>query len=129
MRKKIIETGDVDVMISIRSNFFYTRSVPCELWFFDRAKPAARSDKALMLDARHVYRMLHHANRRMARSFSASRTSPTRADLICRRSGMCRSKSFHDEHAVKPPNPAMLSSLTRRRFIGTRSSLTDSADV
>lgn len=33
VRKKIVQTGDVDVMISIRSNFFYTRSVPCELWF------------------------------------------------------------------------------------------------
>lgn len=56
VRKKIIETGDVDVMISVRSNFFYTRSVPCELWFFDRGKPAAGKDKVLMLDARHVYR-------------------------------------------------------------------------
>ena len=43
-------------MISIRSNFFYTRSVPCELWFFDRAKPANRKDKVLMLDARNIYR-------------------------------------------------------------------------
>ena len=56
VRKKIVETGDVDVIISIRSNFFYTRSVPCELWFFDRARPAERKDKVLMLDARHVYR-------------------------------------------------------------------------
>ena len=56
VRKKIVETGDVDVMISIRSNFFYTRTVPCELWHFDRAKPAERKDKVLMLDARNVYR-------------------------------------------------------------------------
>jgi type I restriction enzyme M protein len=56
VRQKIIETGDVDVMISIRSNFFYTRTVPCELWHFDRAKPAERKDKVLMLDARNVYR-------------------------------------------------------------------------
>lgn len=56
VRKKIVETGDVDVMISIRSNFFYTRTVPCELWFFDRAKPADRRDKVLMLDARNIYR-------------------------------------------------------------------------
>ncbi|MBT9495999.1 MAG: N-6 DNA methylase, partial [Zoogloea sp.] len=47
---------DVDVMIAIRSNFFYTRTVPCELWHFDRAKPAERKDKVLMLDARHIYR-------------------------------------------------------------------------
>jgi len=56
VRQRIVETGDVDVMISIRSNFFYTRTVPCELWFFDRAKPAERRDKVLMLDARNVYR-------------------------------------------------------------------------
>src|SRR5256886_6814810 len=56
VRRKIVETGDVDVMISIRSNFFYTRTVPCELWFFDRAKPAEHRGKALMLDARNVYR-------------------------------------------------------------------------
>jgi type I restriction enzyme M protein len=56
VRRKIVESGDVDVMISIRSNFFYTRTVPCELWFFDRAKPAERRNKVLMLDARNVYR-------------------------------------------------------------------------
>jgi type I restriction enzyme M protein len=56
VRQKIVETGDVDVMISIRSNFFYTRTVPCELWFFDRAKPKERKNKVLMLDARNVYR-------------------------------------------------------------------------
>jgi type I restriction enzyme M protein len=56
VRKKIIESGDVDVIISIRSNFFYSRSVPCELWFFDRGKPKARRDKVLMLDARNIYR-------------------------------------------------------------------------
>ena len=56
VRRKIVETGDVDVMISIRSNFFYTRAVPCELWHFDRAKPSERRDKVLMLDARNVHR-------------------------------------------------------------------------
>ncbi|MGO9593002.1 MAG: N-6 DNA methylase [Steroidobacteraceae bacterium] len=56
VRRKIVETGDVDVMISIRSNFFYTRTVPCELWHFDRAKPAERRDSVLMLDARNIYR-------------------------------------------------------------------------
>ncbi len=52
----MVETGDVDVMISIRSNFFYTRTVPCELWHFDKGKPAERRDKVLMLDARNIYR-------------------------------------------------------------------------
>ena len=56
VRRKLVETGDVDVMIAIRSNFFYTRTVPCELWFLNRAKPAAHRDKVLMIDARNVYR-------------------------------------------------------------------------
>jgi len=56
VRGKLIETGDVDVMIAIRSNFFYTRTVPCELWHFDRAKPDARKNQVLMLDARNIYR-------------------------------------------------------------------------
>lgn len=56
VRRKLVETGDVDVMIAIRSNFFYTRTVPCELWHFDRAKPAERKDRVLMLDARNIYR-------------------------------------------------------------------------
>jgi type I restriction enzyme M protein len=43
-------------MISIRSNFFYTRTVPCELWHFDKGKPEERRDQVLMLDARNIYR-------------------------------------------------------------------------
>ena len=56
VRRKLVETGDVDVMIAIRSNFFYTRTVPCELWFLNRAKPEARRDRVLMIDARNIYR-------------------------------------------------------------------------
>jgi len=56
VRQKLIETGDVDIMIAIRSNFFYTRTVPCELWFLNRNKPDAHRDKVLMLDARNIYR-------------------------------------------------------------------------
>ncbi|MYL35559.1 N-6 DNA methylase [Pontibacillus yanchengensis] len=56
VRRKIIETGNVDVMISIRSNFFYTRSVPCELWFFNKGKPEHLKNKILMIDARNIYR-------------------------------------------------------------------------
>ncbi|MDR4494057.1 MAG: N-6 DNA methylase [Nitrospirales bacterium] len=55
VRQKLVETGDVDVMIAIRSNFFYTRTVPCELWFLNRNKPKAHKDKVLMIDARNVY--------------------------------------------------------------------------
>jgi type I restriction enzyme M protein len=56
VRQKLVETGDVDLMIAIRSNFFYTRTVPCELWFLNRAKPKEHKNKVLMIDARNVYR-------------------------------------------------------------------------
>lgn len=56
VRQRLVETGDVDVMISIRSNFFYTRTVPCELWHFDKGKPEERRDQVLMLDARNIFR-------------------------------------------------------------------------
>jgi type I restriction enzyme M protein len=56
VRRKLVETGDVDIMVAIRSNFFYTRTVPCELWFLDRNKPKAHRDKVLMIDARNIYR-------------------------------------------------------------------------
>ena len=56
VRRRLIETGDVEVLIAVRANFFYTRTVPCELWFLNRAQPEARRAKVLMLDARHVYR-------------------------------------------------------------------------
>jgi len=59
VRRKLVETGDVDAMIAIRPNFFYTRTVPCELWFLDRNKPADKKDKVLMIDARGIYRKVN----------------------------------------------------------------------
>jgi type I restriction enzyme M protein len=56
VRQKLVETGDVDIMVAIRSNFFYTRTVPCELWFLNRAKPEQYRGKVLMIDARNIYR-------------------------------------------------------------------------
>jgi type I restriction enzyme M protein len=63
VRQKLVETGAVDVMIDIRGNFFYTRTVPCQLWFFDRAKERdnERRDQMLMLDARGIYRKVTRA--------------------------------------------------------------------
>lgn len=55
VRRKLVESGHVGAMVAIRANFFYTRSVPCELWFLNKNKPARMKDKVLMLDARNVY--------------------------------------------------------------------------
>lgn len=74
IREKIIRAGDVDVMVAIGPNFFFTVTLPCTLWFFDKGKskrgpggsPGAspdRSNTVLFLDARHIYRQLDRAHR------------------------------------------------------------------
>lgn len=55
IRKQLVETGDVDVMISVGNNFFYTLSLPCSLWFFNRAKAEELKDKVLFIDARNYF--------------------------------------------------------------------------
>lgn len=64
IRQKLIEAGAVDVMVSVGSNFFYTVTLPCTLWFFDKGKRTTdRKDKVLFIDARHVYRQIDRAHR------------------------------------------------------------------
>lgn len=55
IRQQLVETGDVDVMISVGNNFFYTLSLPCSLWFFNRDKSEEIKDKVLFIDARNYY--------------------------------------------------------------------------
>ena len=55
IREQLIKTGHVDVMISVGNNFFYTKSLPCSLWFFDKGKPKALRDKVLFIDARNYF--------------------------------------------------------------------------
>ena len=58
IREKLVRTGDVDVMVSVGNNFFYTLSLPCSLWFFDRNKNAEIRDKVLFIDARNYYTLV-----------------------------------------------------------------------
>lgn len=55
IRQKLIESGHVDVMISVGNNFFYTKSLPCSLWFFNKEKSENIRDKVLFIDARNYY--------------------------------------------------------------------------
>lgn len=55
IREKLVQTGHVDVMMSVGNNFFYTKSLPCSLWFFDKGKPDELQDKVLFIDARNYY--------------------------------------------------------------------------
>ena len=67
IRKKLLQAHAVDVMIAIGPNFFYTVTLPCTLWFFDRGKVKTdRKDKVLFIDARHIFRQVDRAHRKFS---------------------------------------------------------------
>jgi type I restriction enzyme M protein len=64
IRKELVESGVVDVMVAVSSNFFYTVTLPVTLWFFDKGKVGTdREDKVLFIDARNIYRQVDRAHR------------------------------------------------------------------
>jgi type I restriction enzyme M protein len=65
IRRQLLLAHGVDVMVSIGTNFFYTVTLPCTLWFFDRAKKkdTKRKDQVLFIDARHIFRQIDRAHR------------------------------------------------------------------
>src|SRR5437870_3537068 len=64
IRRELLKSGAVDVMVSIGPNFFYTVTLPCTLWFLERGKSKTnRKDKVLFIDARHIFRQIDRAHR------------------------------------------------------------------
>ena len=64
LRQKLIEARAVDVMVAVGTNMFYTVTLPCTLWFFDKGKAATqRADTVLFIDARHIYRQVDRSHR------------------------------------------------------------------
>ena len=64
LRRQLIASEAVDVMVAVGPNFFYTVTLPCTLWFLDKGKgTAARSGTMLFIDARHIYRQVDRAHR------------------------------------------------------------------
>ena len=61
IRQQLIETGDIEAIVSISNNFFYTRSLPCHVWFFNKNKNKNKKDKdsILMIDARNTFRKVN----------------------------------------------------------------------
>ena len=55
IREKLVKTGHVDCLISVANNFFYTLTLPCTLWFFDKNKREENRDKILFIDSRNYY--------------------------------------------------------------------------
>ncbi|MBB4618525.1 type I restriction-modification system subunit M [Sphingomonas abaci] len=64
MRRKLIESGAVDVIVSTSPNMFFTVTLPVTLWFLDKAKAKSpRGDQVLFIDARHIFRQVTRAHR------------------------------------------------------------------
>jgi type I restriction enzyme M protein len=64
IRQKIIESCVVDMMVAVGPNMFYTVTLPCMLWFFDKGKSnTPRAGTVLFIDARHIYRQVDRAHR------------------------------------------------------------------
>ena len=64
IRRQLIESRAVDAIVAVGSNMFYTVTLPCTLWFFDKGKTEnSRADTVLFLDARHIYRQVDRAHR------------------------------------------------------------------
>ena len=90
VRTKIIKSGAVDVVVSIASNFFYTVTLPCTLWFFDKSKQdSERHDKVLFIDARHLYQQVSRAHREF---------TPLQLEFLANIVRLYRGESPEDQH-------------------------------
>ncbi len=64
IRKKLVESRAVDVIVAVGPNMFYTVTLGCVLWFLDRGKKkTSRANKVLFIDARHIFRQIDRAHR------------------------------------------------------------------
>ena len=64
IRKHLISSKAVGAMVAVGPNMFYTVTLPCTLWFLDKAKSGSdRTDTVLFIDARHIYRQVDRAHR------------------------------------------------------------------
>jgi type I restriction enzyme M protein len=67
IRKKLLLDKVVDVMVNVGSNMFYTVTLPCQLWFLDKAKrKEARGDKVLFIDIREIYQQIDRSHRELS---------------------------------------------------------------
>ncbi len=94
IRQKLIETGDVEAIVSVGNNFFYTRSLPCHVWFFNKAKKD--KDSILMIDARNTFRVVNQT----INDFSQGQLSNLKAILESYRNEkdpIAKAKTQHQE--------------------------------
>ncbi len=90
IRRKLIESGSVDVMVTVGSNFFYTVTLPCTLWFLEKGKKDIdRWGKVLFIDARHIYRQVDRAHREF---------TPTQIEFLANIARLYRGEKTENVH-------------------------------
>lgn len=63
IRRKMVDSGLVDVIISVGTNMFLNATLSCTLWFFDKAKKGSdRQNKVLFINAQDVFTEIDRAH-------------------------------------------------------------------
>jgi type I restriction enzyme M protein len=63
IRKKMIDAGMVDVIVSVGSNMFMNATLSCTLWFFDKRKAdIERKNKVLFINAQDIFTPIDKAH-------------------------------------------------------------------
>src|SRR3546814_18962198 len=118
IRRQLIESGSVDVMVAIGTNFFYTVTLPVTLWFLDKAKTGTdRADKVLLIAARHTYRPIDRAHRaflpehtelpaNVVRLYRAEAVETIEATHVPRKTPFTAASSFMVPGLCNAPPPA-----------------------
>jgi type I restriction enzyme M protein len=119
IRRRLIESGAVEAMVAVGSNFFYTVTLPCTLWFLDNANSDLR-EGVLFIDARHIYRQIDRAHRDW---------TPAQIEFLANIARLFRGEApenLHDsfglltEHGFLPPLPLGEGTGVRARSVEVR---------
>jgi type I restriction enzyme M protein len=63
IRKKMIDAGMVDVIVSVGNNMFMNATLSCTLWFFDKRKAnTERKNKILFINAQDIFTIIDKAH-------------------------------------------------------------------
>jgi len=129
IRKKMILDNSIDVMITISSNFFYTVTLPCTLWFLDKNKAKTdRKGKILFIDARNIFKQIDRSHREytkeqidqiagIVRSYRKEKDAKKYANL----QGLCKVVTFEEiENQSWSLNPG--------RYVGATESIEEDYD-
>lgn len=93
IRKKLVDEGIIDIIVSIGPNFFYTVTLPCTLWFIDKNKKKSITEKkVLFINAREIYNQIDRAHREF---------TPVQVEFLANLVRLYRHEEIEDIHDSK----------------------------